>query len=80
MTNESKKKNIQKGIQNAFIHRDCFTLVRPVVDEEALQTLDKTPWESLRDKFKSGMEELIKKVTREATTKKVFGKPLNGPG
>ena len=54
--------------------------MRPVVDEEALQTLDKTPWESLRDKFKSGMEELIKKVTREATTKKVFGKPLNGPG
>jgi len=71
---------IRKGIQNAFVYRDCYTLVRPVVEEDQLQSLDKIPYEELRDKFRGGIDELIKKIFKEAVSKKISGKPLNGPG
>jgi hypothetical protein len=32
-TSEEAKNEIRRGIQNAFVYRDCFTLVRPVVEE-----------------------------------------------
>lgn len=38
---------------SAFTDRDCVTLVRPVVDEEELQELDKIPYDQLRDKFRT---------------------------
>jgi hypothetical protein len=42
--------------------------------------LDKIPYDELRDKFRAGMDEMTKKVFKEAVSKKVAGRPINGGG
>lgn len=40
---EQQKASIRKTITNAFSDRDCFTLVKPLIDELRLQNLDEIP-------------------------------------
>jgi len=63
---------------NVFPNRDCVCLVRPVTDEDQLQTLDSIPYESLRDKFREGMSILKDKVLKGLPPKLLFGKSING--
>jgi len=78
VSREESKNEIRKAIMNAFTDRDCMTLVRPVVDEEELQELDKIPYEQLRDKFKQGVELLRERIFKKVRPKLVFNKPING--
>jgi len=79
-TTDETKNNIRKVLQTVFIERDCFTLIRPVEDEDALQELDSTPYEQLREKFKTGMEEVKRNILKQAPVKKIFDKPISGSG
>ncbi len=50
---QNMKNKIRKKIKQIFTKRDCFTLVRPINDEELLRNVEKIPYEDLRDKFKT---------------------------
>lgn len=39
-TKEQQKTSIRKTITSAFSQRDCYTLVKPLIDETKLQNLD----------------------------------------
>ena len=39
---------IRQTITNAFSERDCYTLVKPLIDEVKLQNLDDIPIDELR--------------------------------
>jgi hypothetical protein len=43
---------IRESIKALFPDRDCFTLVRPVTDEEQLAELDSMPTASMRPEFR----------------------------
>jgi hypothetical protein len=43
-----EKNKIRKLLTSFFKDRDCFTMVRPLVDETRLQDLDGIPFEDLR--------------------------------
>lgn len=45
------KNKIRKLLTSFFRDRDCFTMVRPLVDETKLQDLDNIPFEQLRPDF-----------------------------
>lgn len=47
-TKEQQKSSIRKTITSAFVQRDCFTLVKPLIDENKLQNLDNIPMDELR--------------------------------
>lgn len=47
---------------NAFTQRDCFTLVKPLIDETKLQNLDKIPMDDLRPEFVSQSIELRNRI------------------
>lgn len=42
-TKQPQKANIRKTITSAFTQRDCYTLVKPLIDEAKLQNLDQIP-------------------------------------
>jgi|LauGreDrversion4_2_1035121.scaffolds.fasta_scaffold221970_2 hypothetical protein len=45
------KTQIRQVLMKYFKHRDCCTMVRPLVDEEKLQKLEELSFESLRPDF-----------------------------
>jgi len=63
-----------------FAHRDCITLVRPVVDESDLQRIDKTPYTKLRPEFRNQMDKLKDKIFDETPPKKILGRSVDGKG
>lgn len=40
---EAQKLKLRKTITDAFTERDCFTLIKPLIDENKLQALDRVP-------------------------------------
>lgn len=54
--------SIRKTITNAFSQRDCYTLVKPLIDETKLQNLDQVPMDELRPEFVSQSIELRNKI------------------
>jgi hypothetical protein len=48
----SPRLQIRDSIKSLFPDRDCFTLVRPVNDEEQLAALDTLPPSQMRPEFK----------------------------
>ena len=59
---EQQKSIIRKSITNAFSERDCYTLIKPLIDEGKLQNLDEIPMEELRPEFVSQSIELRNKI------------------
>lgn len=49
------RNDIRDAVRSFFPKRDCFTLVRPVSDEEKLADLSKIPYTDLRDEFRHGV-------------------------
>jgi len=45
---EAQKIQLRKVINQAFSHRDCFTMIKPLIDEQKLQALDKVSSDELR--------------------------------
>ena len=79
LSDEIEHKNrVRRLIQNFFRERDCYTLVRPLTDEENLKRLDEIEMEKLRPEFIYQALELRKKVTTLNKKKSLRGKDISG--
>lgn len=75
---QQSKNAIRSAIKNLFRDRDCVTLVRPVVDERQLKTIDSLPYNQLRPEFREQSEELVQKILDEVPPKQIHGHNLTG--
>eukprot|EP00928_Gymnodinium_smaydae_P053372 TRINITY_DN3737_c0_g5_i1.p1 TRINITY_DN3737_c0_g5~~TRINITY_DN3737_c0_g5_i1.p1 ORF type:complete len:645 (-),score=111.08 TRINITY_DN3737_c0_g5_i1:207-2141(-) len=80
-TDQSRSQGAQEVRQSLlkfFSHRNCATLVQPVVDEAKLQQLESLPYASMRGEFRAGVEALRTQLvaTCHANPKTVGGQPL----
>ncbi len=73
------KNTIRESIKALFPDRDCFTLVRPVNEEDALAKLDSLPPSQLRPEFKQGLANLTKLTFQKAMPKRLGNQVLTGP-
>ena len=76
--NIEQKNRIRRYIKHFFKERDCFPLIRPTEQEEALQALDTAEESVFRPEFLSQMSSLRKFVYRKAKLKMLNGKKVNG--
>lgn len=74
----AEKNEIRRKFRSLFPDRDCFTIIRPVSDEEMLQSIDKIPYDKLRPKFKDQCIQLVKKVRNEIPPKTLGGNNITG--
>ena len=72
------KNKIRKLIKTYFKDRDCYTLVRPMLDEKNLQKMEDLPPYRLRLEFLEQIIELRKKILNRVKIKTLNGKALNG--
>jgi hypothetical protein len=70
---------IRESIRALFPRRDCFTLVRPVHDEQQLQRLDALAPAALRPEFKAGLDQLTSLIFEHTHPKQMEGVTLTGP-
>ena len=75
---QDPKNKIRKLIKAYFKDRDCYTMVRPLTNENKLQNLEDMPPEQLRPEFLEQIIGLRKKVLGRVKVKTLNGKPLNG--
>jgi predicted nucleic acid-binding Zn-ribbon protein len=75
---QQSKNGIRSAIKQLFRERDCVTLVRPVVDEKQLKTIDSIPYNNLRAEFREQSDELVQKIFDEAPVKQIHGQNLTG--
>ncbi|MCL7027787.1 hypothetical protein MKW94_015755, partial [Papaver nudicaule] len=73
------KNEIRESIRALFPDRECFTLVRPLNSEHALQRLDQTSLEKLRPEFVAGLDALTKFVFERTRPKQVGATVMTGP-
>ena len=76
---EAERNHVRACLTSFFQKRDCTTLVRPLEDEQKLQTIDNENFDSLRPEFKKGMEDMRKRLLSTLPKKTVRGKSLTGP-
>jgi len=77
-SSEAKNK-IRTTIRDLFKQRDCTTLVRPAEDEKTLQKLASIPYESLREPFRRGMDDLTKEIYTSLKPKGMGNSSISGP-
>lgn len=53
-----ERNRIRQMLCAFFSERKCFPLIRPLLDEERLQEIDKVPFDELRPEFRDGLDEL----------------------
>ncbi|KAI3719712.1 hypothetical protein L6452_20614 [Arctium lappa] len=73
------KNEIRESIRALFPDRDCFTLVRPLNNENDLQRLDQIPLDKMRPEFKSGLDALTRFVFERTRPKQVGATVMTGP-
>ncbi|EFN59494.1 hypothetical protein CHLNCDRAFT_56782 [Chlorella variabilis] len=73
------KNQIRESIKSLFPDRDCFTLVRPVNDEEQLAALDTLPAAQMRPEFREGLHRLTQIIFSKAQPKRLGSQILSGP-
>ncbi|GIL82521.1 hypothetical protein Vretimale_11947 [Volvox reticuliferus] len=73
------KNAIRTSISQLFPVRDCFTLVRPMVDEAALSQMDTLPRENLRPEFRQGVKDLMALIFQRAVPKRFGLQLMTGP-
>ncbi|KAL3522365.1 hypothetical protein ACH5RR_015199 [Cinchona calisaya] len=73
------KNEIRESIRALFPDRECFTLVRPLSNENDLQRLDQIPLDKLRPEFKSGLDALTRFVFERTRPKQVGATVMTGP-
>ena len=72
-----EKNRIRRLLKTFFKERQCFTMIRPVTDEDSLQTLEQMDEDSFRPDFLEQVTQLRKKVTHCVKAKTMNGKQLN---
>ena len=78
-TDEVEQKNrIRRLIQTFFKERDCFTMVRPLTDEEELQSLETIELKDLRSEFIEQVTDLRKRIFKQSKVKMLNGKLITG--
>ena len=75
---QDPKNKIRRLIKAYFKDRDCYTMIRPLTNENKLQSLEDLPTEQLRPEFSEQIIGLKKKVLGRIKPKSLNGKPLNG--
>ena len=79
MNQSSMERNRVRQMMTAFFKkRNCFTIVRPVEDEEQLQQIDEIPIEKMRTEFQEQLSELKALVFSSLNPKMLNGEYLNG--
>lgn len=73
------KNEIRDSIRALFPDRDCFTLVRPLNNENDLQRLDQISLDKLRPEFRSGLDAFTKFVFERTRPKQVGATVMTGP-
>ncbi|TYJ13143.1 hypothetical protein E1A91_A10G031600v1 [Gossypium mustelinum] len=73
------KNEIRDSIRVLFPDRECFTLVRPLNNENDLQRLDQISLDKLRPEFRAGLDALTKFVFERTRPKQVGATILTGP-
>ncbi|XVF27580.1 hypothetical protein REPUB_Repub14bG0120800 [Reevesia pubescens] len=73
------KNEIRDSIRALFPDRECFTLVRPLNNENDLQRLDQSSLDKLRPEFRAGLDALTKFVFERTRPKQVGATVLTGP-
>ncbi|KAI8525565.1 hypothetical protein RHMOL_Rhmol13G0240300 [Rhododendron molle] len=73
------KNEIRESIRALFPDRDCFTLVRPLSNENELQRLDQIHLDKLRPEFRSGLDAFTKFVFERTRPKQVGATVMTGP-
>uniref|UniRef100_A0A383VGT1 GB1/RHD3-type G domain-containing protein n=1 Tax=Tetradesmus obliquus TaxID=3088 RepID=A0A383VGT1_TETOB len=72
------KNQIRGSIKALFPDRDCFTLVRPMHDERALNRLNTLQQEQLRPEFQEGVSKLTRLLLARAQPKRIGFVPVSG--
>ncbi|XP_008789979.1 guanylate-binding protein 4-like [Phoenix dactylifera] len=75
----SAKNEIRESIRALFPDRECFTLVRPLNNENDLQRLDQIPLDKLRPEFRSGLDAFTNFVFERTRPKQVGATVMTGP-
>ncbi|XP_022723463.1 guanylate-binding protein 6-like isoform X2 [Durio zibethinus] len=70
---------IRDSIRALFPDRECFTLVRPLNNENDLKRLDQISLDKLRPEFRAGLDALTKFVFERTRPKQVGATVLTGP-
>jgi len=73
-----EKNKIRHALQSYFKNRDCQTMVRPLVNEDRLQSLEELEIESLRPEFIEQVMCLRKKVLQSMPIKRILGHTMDG--
>ncbi|CAJ1939156.1 unnamed protein product [Sphenostylis stenocarpa] len=73
------KNEIRDSIRALFPDRECFTLVRPLNNENDLQRLDQISLGKLRPEFRAGLDALTKFVFERTRPKQVGATMMTGP-
>ncbi|KDP21017.1 hypothetical protein JCGZ_21488 [Jatropha curcas] len=73
------KNEIRDSIRALFPDRECFTLARPLNDEEDLKRLDQISLDKLRPVFRAGLDALTKFVFERTRPKQVGATIMTGP-
>ncbi|KAI4296815.1 hypothetical protein L6164_036738 [Bauhinia variegata] len=74
----ASKNEIRDSIRALFPDRECFTLVRPLNNENDLQRLDQISLDKLRPEFRSGLDALTKFVFERTRPKQVGATMMTG--
>jgi hypothetical protein len=72
-----RKNKIREGIAKYFKDRDCYTLIRPLNEEEKLAHIEEQDYSSLKPEFLNQMKKLIQKIYGKAKPKIISGKSIN---
>lgn len=75
---QTARNEVKQHLRKYFPERDCFTMVRPVVKEELLQSLDTMPLEDLRPEFVEQVLSLRKKVMHGMKPKEINNQAMDG--
>ena len=74
----AKRNRIRTAVTTFFTKRDCLTLPRPLIDEEALARLDASAEADIRPEFSAKVETLCDMVLGGAHGKAAKVKRLQG--
>ncbi|KAM7262928.1 hypothetical protein ACFE04_000611 [Oxalis oulophora] len=72
------KNEIRESIRALFPDRECFTLLRPLNNENDLQRLDQISLEKMRPEFRAGLDALTKFVFERTRPKQIGATVLTG--
>lgn len=65
------RNNIRCAIKNVFPHRDCFTLVRPMIDEKKIQNISSCADSEFREEFQRQLAALLEKIVFSLKPKQI---------